>query len=99
MRDGNPRLLLLGCLLLLSGCRPNLEAISARVIDCPEDDVRISDEDLAINNSSWTARCHGEPYRCHGQDSLITCKPAAGGAGRGMVVPPPPAASPPPTMH
>jgi hypothetical protein len=83
----------------VSACAPNLPAISARIIDCPEQDVRVTDEDLNINNSSWTATCHGEIYRCHGQDNLITCHPAAGGVRRAMAVPPPAPMPPPPMMH
>jgi hypothetical protein len=84
---------------LPAACKPNLRAISARVINCPEYSVRVTDEDVHINNTSWTATCEGQTYLCHGQDGLITCNPEGGGpgSGRAMVVPPPP--PPPPMMH
>jgi hypothetical protein len=66
--------LLLGVLAGSVGCA-NLPAISARVINCPRKDVVVSDVKKAINNSSWTATCHGESYLCHGANNLVTCAP------------------------
>jgi hypothetical protein len=90
-------ILLAPCAILVSGCWANLPAISARLINCNEEEVEIPDQHLAINDSSWIATCRGRSYQCRGADSLITCQPIGGyGETRGMVLPPPP---PPPPMR
>jgi hypothetical protein len=54
--------LALGVLAVLTGCGPNLQAMSSGFIGCPPSEIAISDEN--DSSGTWTAACRGRTFYC-----------------------------------
>lgn len=70
----------LTALATLGGC-VSLPKVTSGQIGCPEEQIRISQEDTSINVQTWTATCRGQTYFCsssgNGQGTpQVACKEA-----------------------
>jgi hypothetical protein len=50
--------------IVLLGCGPSLQSLSAGRVGCAPADVRIADERSDMASKSWTATCNGVEYQC-----------------------------------
>jgi len=59
--------------LLGSGCAAStssLKSAASGEIGCHPNEISISDYELNVYTSSWTATCNGKRYYCSGSDTL-----------------------------
>jgi hypothetical protein len=54
----------LPAVLLILGCTPSLEAMSAGHVGCAESEIEISDESDGMGSKSWIATCNGVRHVC-----------------------------------
>lgn len=53
--------------LLVAGCTLGSLSIrdaSARVLNCPKDDIEITEDHVEATRRTWTATCDGKAYQC-----------------------------------
>ena len=102
MRRSTSSLVAVGGLLLVSGCRPNLAAVSSGHVGCPASEITITDDFEGIGQRTWVAECRGTRYFCSAyqvtnQSGQASCKAEGGETTASSAPQSAPAFVPPPT--